>query len=147
MFLMSAIVLYLCLSRTQSQRHVRTNNSRPLPGYICLFSRQSGYDKIVYYHTKSNYPRLTTRLVMTDLMMTHCRTQLQLVGAVCLLVSWKVRGHSPITAQRLIEYTDYTITLPDLLVSLESFVSTSLLITISLSLSPHFVSSHQHGTH
>ena len=53
---------------------------------------------------------------MTDLM-THCRTQLQLVGAVCLLVSWKVRGHSPITAQRLIEYTDYTITLPDLLVS------------------------------
>ena len=56
---------------------------------------------------------------MCDLM-THsilCRTQLQLVGAVCLLVSWKVRGHSPITAQRLIEYTDYTITLPDLLVS------------------------------
>ena len=39
------------------------------------------------------------------------------MGAVCLLVSWKVRGHSPITAQRLIEYTDYTITLPDLLVS------------------------------
>ena len=62
---------------------------------------------------------------MTDLM-THCRTQLQLVGAVCLLVSWKVRGHSPITAQRLIEYTDYTITLPDLLVSLLSQLPFSL---------------------
>ena len=70
-----------------------------------------------------NYPR--SPLVMTD-RMTHCRTQLQLVGAVCLLVSWKVRGHSPITAQRLIEYTDYTITLPDLLVSLLSQLPFSL---------------------
>ena len=46
-----------------------------------------------------------------------CRNQLQLVGAVCLLVSWKVRDHSPITAQRLVEYTDFNVSLDDLLVS------------------------------
>ena len=45
------------------------------------------------------------------------RSQLQLLGAVCLLVSWKVRDHSPITAQRLIEYTDYNVDLAALLVS------------------------------
>ena len=39
------------------------------------------------------------------------------MGAVCLLVSWKVRGHSPISVQRLREYTDYTVSLADLLVS------------------------------
>ena len=45
------------------------------------------------------------------------RNQLQLLGAVCLLVSWKVRAHSPITAQRLVEYTDYNVTVDNILVS------------------------------
>merc|ERR1712117_513828 len=53
-----------------------------------------------------------------DRFLSSCkiaRNQLQLVGAVCLLVSWKGREHSPITAQRLIEYTDFNISLDDLL--------------------------------
>ena len=44
------------------------------------------------------------------------RNQLQLLGAVCLLVSWKVREHSTITAQKLIEFTDFNVSLDDLLV-------------------------------
>ena len=54
---------------------------------------------------------------LTDESLLTCRTQLQLLGAVCVLVSWKVRGHSPITAHRLREYTDFTVSLTDLLVS------------------------------
>jgi len=53
-----------------------------------------------------------------DRFLSTCkisRNQLQLLGAVCLLVSWKVRAHSPITAQRLVEYTDYNVTVDNLL--------------------------------
>ena len=35
------------------------------------------------------------------------RSQLQLLGAVCLLVAWKVREHEPLQAQRLVEYSDF----------------------------------------
>jgi len=53
-----------------------------------------------------------------DRFLSTCkiaRNQLQLLGAVCLLVSWKVRAHSPITAQRLVEYTDYNVTVDNIL--------------------------------
>jgi len=76
-----------------------------------------------------------------DRFLSACkiaRTQLQLVGAVCLLVSWKVRGHSPITAQRLIEYTDYTITLPDLL-EWEFLLLSKLDWDLSAVIAPDFV--------
>ena len=53
----------------------------------------------------------------TKLRFVMFRNQLQLLGAVCLLVSWKVRAHSPITAQRLVEYTDYNVTVDNILVS------------------------------
>lgn len=43
------------------------------------------------------------------------RGQLQLLGAVCLLVAWKVREHSGITAQKLVEFTDFNVTTDDLL--------------------------------
>jgi len=43
------------------------------------------------------------------------RGQLQLLGAVCLLVAWKVREHSAITAQKLVEFTDFNVNLDDLL--------------------------------
>ena len=50
------------------------------------------------------------------------RNQLQLLGSVCLLVSWKVREHSSITAQKLIEFTDFNVSLDDLLVRFSPFV-------------------------
>ena len=67
------------------------------------------------------------------------RSQLQLLGAVCLLVSWKVRDHSPITAQRLIEYTDYNVDLAALLVSaaLATLVVTIPPRPVHEQLSPH----------
>merc|ERR1719150_45333 len=76
-----------------------------------------------------------------DRFLSACkiaRTQLQLVGAVCLLVSWKGRGHSPITAQRLIEYTDYPITLPDLL-EWEFLLLSKLDWDLSAVIAPDFV--------
>eukprot|EP00095_Tigriopus_kingsejongensis_P004964 maker-scaffold96_size378025-snap-gene-1.19 protein:Tk04964 transcript:maker-scaffold96_size378025-snap-gene-1.19-mRNA-1 annotation:"g1 s-specific cyclin-d3" len=37
-------------------------------------------------------------------------SQLQLLGAVCLLVAWKVREHAPISASRLVQYSAHNIT-------------------------------------
>ncbi len=45
------------------------------------------------------------------------RSQLQLLGAVCLLVAWKVREHEPLPAIRLVEYSDFNLTLLDIMVS------------------------------
>jgi len=42
------------------------------------------------------------------------RSQLQLLGAVCLMVAWKVREHEPLPAQKLVEYSDFTLTLDDI---------------------------------
>merc|ERR1719297_162155 len=66
------------------------------------------------------------------------KSQLQLLGAVCLLVSWKVREHSPITAQRLIEYTDFNISLEDLL-EWEFLLLSKLDWDLSLVIAPDFV--------
>jgi len=76
-----------------------------------------------------------------DRFLSACkiaRTQLQLVGAVCLLVSWKVRGHSPITVQRLREYTDYTVSLADLL-EWEFLLLSKLDWDLSAVIAPDFV--------
>merc|ERR1712223_2127405 len=43
------------------------------------------------------------------------RSQLQLLASVCLLVSWKVRAHTSITAQKLVEFSDYNVSLEDIL--------------------------------
>lgn len=45
------------------------------------------------------------------------RSQLQLLGAVCLMVAWKVRQHQPLPAARLAEYSDFHLTLSDITVS------------------------------
>jgi hypothetical protein len=45
------------------------------------------------------------------------QSQLQLLGAVCLLVAWKVRQHEPLAASRLVEYSDYNLDLVDIMVS------------------------------
>jgi len=43
------------------------------------------------------------------------KTQLQLLASACLLVSWKVREHSKITAQKIVKYTNYNIQQEELL--------------------------------
>lgn len=66
------------------------------------------------------------------------KCQLQLLGAVCLLVSWKVRSHKGITAQKLIEYTDYNITIEDLL-EWEFLLLTKLDWDLSAVIAPDYV--------
>ena len=44
------------------------------------------------------------------------KSQLQLLGAVCLLVAWKVREHTLLPATRLVEYSDFNFTLLDIMV-------------------------------
>ena len=39
-----------------------------------------------------------------------------MLGAVCLLVAWKVREHEPLPAARLVEYSDFNMTLVDIMV-------------------------------
>jgi len=43
------------------------------------------------------------------------KSQLQLLASACLLVSWKVREHSKITAQKIVKYTNYNIQQEELL--------------------------------
>jgi hypothetical protein len=45
------------------------------------------------------------------------KSQLQLLGAVCLLVAWKVREHATLPATRLVEYSNFNLTLTDIMVS------------------------------
>lgn len=55
-----------------------------------------------------------------DRFLSVCRigrSQLQLLGAVCLMVASKVREHEPMPSVRLIEYSDYTLNLMDIMVS------------------------------
>lgn len=66
------------------------------------------------------------------------RSQLQLLGSVCLLVSWKVRSHSTITAAKLIEFTDYNVALADLL-EWEFLLLSKLDWDLSAVIAPDFV--------
>jgi len=43
------------------------------------------------------------------------KTQLQLLASACLLVSWKVREHSKITAQKIVKYTSFNVHQDELL--------------------------------
>ena len=45
------------------------------------------------------------------------RTQLQLLGAVTMFIASKLKETLPLTSEKLIIYTDYSITLKDLTVS------------------------------
>lgn len=46
------------------------------------------------------------------------QSQLQLLGAVCLLVAWKVRERETLPATTLVEYSDLNLTLLDIVVSI-----------------------------
>lgn len=54
------------------------------------------------------------------------RTQLQLLGSACMLVASKVKETIPLTAQKLVIYTDHSITHQELLVSLSLSLSLSI---------------------
>ncbi|CAM1318521.1 CCND3 (predicted) [Pycnogonum litorale] len=43
------------------------------------------------------------------------RTQLQLLGSVCLFLSSKLKESRPLSAEKIIAYTDYSITMDDLM--------------------------------
>jgi len=43
-------------------------------------------------------------------------SQLQLAASACLLVSWKIQDHSPISAVRIVKYTNYGVKIEELLV-------------------------------
>jgi len=49
------------------------------------------------------------------------RTQLQLIAAVCMFIASKVKEATPIEAEKLVIYTDFSITLNDLLVGTMTF--------------------------
>lgn len=46
------------------------------------------------------------------------KNQLQLLGAVCMFIASKLKETYPLTAEKLIIYTDHSIRLDELLVSL-----------------------------
>jgi len=66
------------------------------------------------------------------------RSQLQLLASVCLLVSWKVRAHTSITAQKLVEFSDYNVSLEDIL-EWEFLLLSKLDWDLSAVIAPDFV--------
>ena len=65
-------------------------------------------------HEQNSQPEVfTLAMNMMDRFLCRCRiskSQLQLVGSVCLLISSKIREPCPIPGRTLIGYTDYSIT-------------------------------------
>lgn len=49
------------------------------------------------------------------------RSQFQLLGATCMFLASKLKDTAPLTAEKLIIYTDNSITLEQLLVSFNPF--------------------------
>ena len=43
-------------------------------------------------------------------------SQLQLAASACLLVSWKIQDHAPISAVRIVKFTNYGVKIEELLV-------------------------------
>ena len=58
-------------------------------------------------------------VAMMDLVLSRVEvsnSQLELLASACLLVSWKVREHKPISASRIVKYSQSAVTLDELLV-------------------------------
>lgn len=48
------------------------------------------------------------------------RTQLQLLGSVCMFIASKLKETIPLSAEKLVTYTDRSITMEELMVSTSS---------------------------
>ena len=56
-----------------------------------------------------------------DRFLSICKiaqSQLQLLASVCLLVACKVRGHQPLPASKLVEYSDFNLDVLNIMVSI-----------------------------
>ena len=61
---------------------------------------------------------LTVNILDTVLTKIDIKaSQLQLLASACLLVSWKIRNQSPISAVKIVKYTSFNVKLEELLVS------------------------------
>ena len=97
--------------------------------YLLCCGKKSHFIKIYLVYTShalsSNAETFILNIVfclnLSFYFVSFHRSQLQLLGAVCLLVSLKVRAHKIISAQKLIEFSDYALTLEDLLVRFYKF--------------------------
>ena len=64
---------------------------------------------------------LTVNILDTVLTKIDIKaSQLQLLASACLLVAWKIRNTTPISAVKIVKYTSFNVKLTELLVS--SFV-------------------------
>jgi len=65
-------------------------------------------------------------------------SQLQLAASACLLVSWKIQDHAPISAVRIVKFTNYGVKIEELL-EWEVFVLSKLNWNIPSVVATHFV--------
>merc|ERR1719189_3173891 len=69
-------------------------------------------------HEQNSQPEVfCVAMNLLDRFLCHCRiqkSQLQLLGAVCILIGSKIREPCPIPGKTLITYTDYSITAEEL---------------------------------
>ena len=84
-------------------------------------------------HEQNSQPEVfCVAMNLLDRFLCHCcirKSQLQLLGSVCILIGSKIREPCPIPGKTLITYTDYSITAEELKVSCNYF---SLFVCIKL---------------
>ena len=72
-------------------------------------------------HEQNSQPEVfCVAMNLLDRFLCHCciqKSQLQLLGSVCILIGSKIREPCPIPGKTLITYTDYSITAEELKVS------------------------------
>ena len=73
-------------------------------------------------HEQNSQPEVfCVAMNLLDRFLCHCsiqKSQLQLLGSVCILIASKIREPCPIPGKTLITYTDYSITAEELKVSI-----------------------------
>ena len=73
-------------------------------------------------HEQNSQPEVfCVAMNLLDRFLCHCcirKSQLQLLGSVCILIGSKIREPCPIPGKTLITYTDYSITAEELKVSI-----------------------------
>ena len=78
-------------------------------------------------HEQNSQPEVfCVAMNLLDRFLCHCcirRSQLQLLGSVCILIGSKIREPCPIPGKTLITYTDYSITAEELKVCGENMMS------------------------